>query len=76
MGFLQVFSPCYGCRRPFFYSPTKVPSIVVNGSREPICQECVDRVNPQRVANGLPPIVPLPGAYDADNEFELQDDDR
>ncbi len=29
------------------------------------------RANPIREANGLDPIVPLPGAYEADDESEL-----
>jgi hypothetical protein len=71
MGYAFCTSPCFGCRRPFNYNPVRVPSVTVHGSREPICQACVDRVNPQRIANGLAPIVPLPGAYDACDESEL-----
>jgi len=71
MGVVQAYSACYGCKRPFFYNPMRVPSVVVNGEREPICQTCVDRVNPQRIANGLEPIVPLSGAYDPCDEGEL-----
>jgi hypothetical protein len=66
MGFMFVVGACYGCKRPFSFNADKVPSIRINGEREPICQSCVDRVNPQRVANGLEPIVPLPGAYEAE----------
>ena len=71
MAWVSVMGPCIGCRAIFTYSPTRVPSVRVNGEREPICQRCVDRVNPQRIANGLDPIVPLPGAYEADDESEL-----
>ena len=71
MGFIAAFSPCVLCRICFYYSPTRVPSVTVRGSREPICASCVDAVNPRRVANGLPPIVPLPGAYDPDDESDL-----
>jgi hypothetical protein len=50
-----------------------VPSIHVNaygrpdptGARAPICRECVERANPRRIENGLPPIVILEGAYEA-----------
>lgn len=31
----------------------KVPSIRVNGVREPVCRSCVERVNPVREKNGL-----------------------
>ncbi len=71
MGYIHAFSACIGCGQPFFYNPVKVPSLTVRGTREPICQTCVDRVNPRRIANGLPPIVPMPGAYDAADESEL-----
>ena len=71
MGFVTALSPCVGCGIIFSYSPTKVPSIRVNGVREPICENCVARANPQRIANGLDPIVVRPGAYEADDECEL-----
>jgi hypothetical protein len=56
----------------FSYNPEIVPSIRVNARRqpdpngiaEPVCQTCVDAANPKRKANGLQPIVVLPGAYD------------
>ena len=70
-GFVMATSPCVGCGRIFCYSPTKVPSVRVNGSREPICAGCVASANPQRIANGLEPIQIVPGAYDADDESEL-----
>jgi hypothetical protein len=66
MGYMIVLGPCYGCGRLFTYSAERVPSITVKGVREPICQECVDQANVLRKRNGLPLIVPLPGAYDGD----------
>jgi hypothetical protein len=63
-----VISPCCGCGRIFSYNPHRVPSCRINGELEPICRSCVERVNPMRVANGLEPIVPLPGAYDVFEE--------
>lgn len=69
--FATAMSPCYGCHRVFSYNPVAVPSITVNGVREPICQNCVNLVNPKRIANGLPPIVPLPDAYMGCDESEL-----
>lgn len=62
-GYVFVMAPCYCCGLIFSFNPDRVPSIVVDGEREPICADCVERVNPQRVANKLEPIVPLPGAY-------------
>lgn len=63
-GYMFVVGDCYACRRLFTFNPERVPSVVVAGEREPICADCVERANPMRAANGLPPIVPLPGAYD------------
>lgn len=66
MGYMLVMSDCFGCGRVFTYNAERVPSILVNGQREPICQDCVNRVNPTRKANGLPEIEVLPGAFEAE----------
>ena len=71
MGYALAMSACVGCGRVFGYSPTKVPSVLVDGSREPICESCVVRFNAIRAERGLPLIVPKPGAYEADDESEL-----
>jgi hypothetical protein len=71
MGYVQAVSGCAACGKPFSYSITKVPSVVVNGSREPICRECVERANPIREERGLARIEILPGAYEADDENEV-----
>ncbi len=72
MGYALVISPCFGCGTNISYNPNKVPSIRDNENvRQPICLECIERVNPQRIANGLPPIVPRPDAYEAISEDEL-----
>lgn len=71
MGFVQAYSPCAACGIAFFYNPMRVPSIVVNGERQPICRQCIDRINPVRLAKGLPPLEPLAGAYDAAEESEM-----
>lgn len=74
MGYMIAISRCFGCGRTFGYNPDLVPSVRVsyvagkpvadpNGVAEPICQACVDRANPTRLANGLPPIEVEPGAY-------------
>jgi hypothetical protein len=72
MGYALCTSVCIGCKRIFSYNPVRVSSIRINGTREPICQACVDLANPKRVANGLDPIVPEPDAYTACPEEELQ----
>ena len=69
MGYMMVVGPCIGCGRVFSFNPNSVPSCsAVTGKREPICRDCVDRVNPMRAKHGLAPIVPAPDAYDAAEE--------
>ena len=53
-------------RRLFTFSAERVPSIRLPTGREPVCADCVARVNPRRIENGLPPIEILPGAYEPD----------
>ena len=73
MGYALCTSTCFGCGQLVSYNPMRVPSIrdPKTGSREPICQACVDRYNPMRIANGLDPIVPHPEAYEPCDEREL-----
>jgi hypothetical protein len=70
MGVLMAFSGCVVCRRPFFYNPQRVPSIRVQGSREPVCRDCIERANVERARLGLDPLVVLPGAYDPIDEHD------
>ena len=71
-GFFTAYSACYLCNEPFGFNPMKVPSIVTSaGVKEPLCQTCVDYVNPLRIKKGLEPIVPLPGAYEPCPEEEM-----
>jgi hypothetical protein len=71
MGYVLAHGHCCGCQRLFSFNPMRVPSLTIKGSREPICEACVERVNPMRKANHLPPIVPHPDAYSACPEEEL-----
>ena len=72
MGYALATSHCLGCKRLFSYNPVRVPSLRVNGVREPICQSCIDRANPERIKKGLPPLVPHPDAYQPCDEGELE----
>ena len=71
MGYAMCYGPCFGCKHFFSYNPVHVPSLPINGTREPICQACVNLANPRRIANGLAPIVPHPDAYEPCDEEEL-----
>jgi len=72
MGYVLAHDACIGCGRLFSFNPMRVPSVWFDGNREPICRDCVERVNPARIKNGLEPIVPARDAYDACNEQELE----
>jgi hypothetical protein len=71
MGYVTAMAPCFSCGRLFSFNPVHVPSIIVNGRREPICRSCVTRANAMRERNGMPLIVPLDDAYDACDESEI-----
>jgi hypothetical protein len=62
-GYLMAFGACYGCRLPFAFDPALVPVIQIEGGWQPLCRHCVALANPIRQANGMLPIVPMPGAY-------------
>lgn len=64
-GYMFVLGECFGCGKLFTFNAEWVPSIPINGVREPICRECVERANPQRIQNGLEPIRVHPDAYEA-----------
>lgn len=63
-GYMFALGDCCCCRRPFSFNPELVPSLTLNGRREPVCRNCIALANPRRVEKGLPEIVPLPGAYE------------
>lgn len=63
MGFYTIFGACYSCGKMFSFHPHKVPSLSVKGERQPICKDCIDRVNPIRKEKGLPPITYSEDAY-------------
>lgn len=71
MGFYFVTGECFGCHRLFTFHPHKVPSIVIDGERRPICRSCIEKANPLRIAKGLDPIQILSGAYDPAEEGEI-----
>lgn len=71
MGYALAYGTCFGCQKTFSFNPHRVPSIPIDGDRQPICRECVELVNPKRIENGLAPIVLDPEAYEPVNENEL-----
>ena len=71
MGYAFCMGICYTCERVFSFNPVKVPSIRIEGTRQPVCEDCVRAANPKRIANGLPAIEYSPDAYQPCEEGEL-----
>ncbi len=71
MGFCFAFSACAACHVPFCYNPIKVPSVRINGVKEPLCRGCVEEWNARKVAAGYEP-QPIPDdAYEPVDERRL-----
>lgn len=67
MPFMSVIGSCCACGVQIVFSPSRVPSLVVNGSREPLCRTCHARWNEiHRTSKGLPPVEAHPEAWEAD----------
>lgn len=71
MGFALAHADCIACGQPFSFNPVRVPSIRVNGVREPVCEPCMTRANVTRAAAGRPLLTILPGAYEPADESEM-----
>ena len=70
-GFVWATGTCFGCRKPFNFNPHKVPSHRHEGTREPVCGDCMALVNANRKERGLEPFPIDPEAYNAMPEGEL-----
>jgi hypothetical protein len=70
-GFL-AFGECIACKRVFGFNPVRVPSSsAITGKREPICGDCIVRINRKRVELGFAAVEVAADAYDACDESEL-----
>jgi len=71
MGFAIMMGNCINCGQQFSFNPHKVPSVRINGKREPVCRQCIEAANPERIKRGLPPFEIHPDAYEPIPEEEL-----
>lgn len=71
IGWAVVYSACWCCGREFGYNPHRVPSIRIDGVREPTCRTCMKTANEVREAAGVKPHTILSGAYEPIREEEL-----
>lgn len=71
MGYVLAYGNCINCGKPFSFNPAKVPSIRVQGVREPVCKGCIEKANEVRRALGRELFTILPDAYEPCEESEL-----
>ena len=72
MAYCFVVGQCCGCRAAITFNPVRVPSLRVNGSKEPLCRGCFARWNEiHRTSQGLEPVAAHEDAWEACHESEL-----
>lgn len=65
MAFMYALGSCCACGTGIAFNPNKVPSLRVNGVREPICRACFEQWNQiHRTSKGLDPVELSPDAYE------------
>ena len=70
-GYVFCVGVCYACKRVFTFNPLYVPSLSIDGVREPFCLPCIERANAIRQAKGMPLLQIHPQAYEPLPEREL-----
>jgi hypothetical protein len=64
-GGLFVLGPCVICGNHFSFNAERVPSLVVQGVRQPVCEPCVPAVNGELERLGRTDrLTILPGSYE------------
>ncbi len=63
-GYVFCLGSCICCRRTFTFNPVAVPSLRVNGTREPVCGTCMATANKERRARGMPGLPVREDAYE------------
>ena len=68
MAFMFAIGSCISCHATIAFNPSFVPSIRVNGVREPICASCHARWNEiHRTSKGLAPVAVHPEAFEPED---------
>ncbi len=71
MGYALCTGHCAACGRLFMFNPVRVPSVRINGEREPVCETCMRAANVERRRRNLEPFDIPSDAYEACDEAEL-----
>lgn len=61
-GYIFVMGHCIACKALITFNPNLVPSIRVDGEKEPLCRACAER---WRKIHNRPDVVIHPDAYEA-----------
>jgi hypothetical protein len=69
MGYMIIFGNCFICQRPFTFNATWVPSITVEGVKQPVCKDCMTLANHRREEQGLEPHYIHPEAYEPEESI-------
>lgn len=65
MAYMFVVGSCINCKKTISFNPNYVPSIRVNGEKEPLCKNCFDGWNQiHRISKNLAPVEIHPQAYE------------
>ena len=59
MANMVVIGTCWGCGKMFSFNPNRVPSIRVEGERQPVCLDCITATNEKRKEMGVD-LFPIP----------------
>jgi hypothetical protein len=74
MGYAFMVGNCISCKALITFNPVRVPSLTINGVKEPLCENCFNEWNRiHRTSKGLPPVPLQPDAYGSCGESELGD---
>lgn len=71
VAFVSVIAACANCQSLFASNPLRVPSVVIDGERLPLCRPCVEWANGIRRARGLPTWEIFPDSYEAIDAAEV-----
>ena len=71
MGYALMIGSCINCKARISFNPMKVPSIKVEGAREPLCIDCANYLNKLKEDSGQQAVPIQPDAYQACKEEEL-----
>ena len=69
-GYVICMATCWCCKHPFACNDHKVPSLRIDGVKQPLCRLCVETANTRRLALGQPPHFIHPDAYNPRREDE------